>query len=59
MQFSCLMWLPWSLLRVVQLLALSTANSYALLTVTTSTHGHADNQSYKEISADDLMSLIE
>ena len=53
------MWLPWSLLRVVQLLALSTANSYAPLTVTTSTHGHADNQSYKDISADDLMSLIE
>jgi hypothetical protein len=33
MQFSCLMWLPRSLLRVVQPLVLFTPNSYALLTV--------------------------
>jgi hypothetical protein len=59
MVLSCLMWFPRSLLRVVQLLALSTPNSYALLAVMAFAYGHADDQSYKEISADDLMSLVE
>ena len=44
---------------MVQLLALSTPNSYALLAVMAFAYGHADDQSYKEISADDLMSLVE